>query len=245
MVDLQHYAQTLFGLSLTPEQLTQFETYARELAAWNENINLTAIVERDAVYARHFLDSLSLVSAVDLEAGMRIADIGTGAGFPGLPLHIAIAGLHTTLLEATGKKINFLKHIADLLKLERLSFVHARAEDAGHDPKHRAQYDIVTARAVARLPALLEYLLPLAKVGGVCVAMKGGTAYEEASDADDALLALGGRMHDIIEIELPNVEDKHYLVVVEKVASTPKTYPRKPGIPTRKPIGSEEEDDDE
>ncbi len=237
---LQNDAQKLFGLTLTPEQLTQFETYARELAVWNERMNLTAITEPDAVNVKHFLDSLSVDMAVDLAPDTRIIDVSTGAGFPGLPLHIAFPHLRTTLLESTGKKITFLKHIVEVLNLQNVHFVNARAEDAGHNPQHRAKYDVVLARAVARLPALLEYLLPLAKVGGVCIAMKGTTAYTEVEDSADALKALGGRVEDVIEITLPNIDETHCLVVVEKVAATPKTYPRKAGTPTRNPIGSDE-----
>lgn len=199
-------------------------------------MNLTAITEPDAVVVRHFLDSLSIVKAVELKAGMRLIDVGTGAGFPGMPLHIMTPGLHTVLSDSTGKKLTFLAHVITELGLEHIGTLHARAEDAGHISHHRASYDVVVARAVARLPTLVEYLLPLAKVGGVCVAMKGSTAFEEAKDAAVASQKLGGEVGEIIEIELPDVVDKHYLVCIRKTGKTPGQYPRKPGVPTREPL---------
>jgi 16S rRNA (guanine527-N7)-methyltransferase len=142
-------------------------------------------------------------------------------------------------MEATGKKIAFLDHLVARLGLENVKTLHARAEEAAHLPHQRASYDLVLARAVARLPGLLEYLLPFARVGGRCVAMKGATAFEEAEDSKKALEILGGKLETIAPIELPEVAEKHYLVVVEKIAKTPAAYPRKPGIPTRKPIGED------
>ena len=163
-------------------------------------------------------------------------DVGSGAGFPGVPLAMVFPFLNVTLMEATGKKIAFLEHMIARLGLTNASTLRARAEDAGHLPNQREAYDVVAARAVARLPSLLEYLLPLAKVGGVCVAMKGKSAFEEASGSARALAILGGRLNETGAIQLPDVEEPHYLVVVDKVAPTPSTYPRKPGIPTRKPL---------
>jgi 16S rRNA (guanine527-N7)-methyltransferase len=185
---------------------------------------------------RHFLDSLTILKAVPLPPGVRVIDVGTGAGFPGVPLKIVRPDIQLTLLEATGKKVAFLHHLMELLKPENVRTVHARAEDAGHDPAHRAAYDVVAARAVARLPSLLEYLLPFAKVGGVCVAMKGRTAQPEAADSARALATLGGRLKSIETFHLPGIDEPHHLVVVEKIAPTPRDYPRKPGIPTKKPL---------
>lgn len=233
---LAEQAAALFQVSLTPEQVAQFDTYTRELAAWNEKINLTAITEPAAVQARHFLDSLSVVRAVPLAPGMRLVDVGTGAGFPGLPLLIAMPGLRVTLMEATGKKFAFLEHLVAALGLPNAAMLHARAEEAGHMTGHRAAYDVAVARAVARLPSLVEYLLPLVKVGGRCVAMKGETAHDEAADSKRALMTLGGRLQRIEPVQLPGVAETHYLIVIEKTSPTPAAYPRKPGMPTHKPI---------
>ncbi|MCC6804587.1 MAG: 16S rRNA (guanine(527)-N(7))-methyltransferase RsmG [Anaerolineae bacterium] len=223
-------------LALSPEQEVLFDLYARELAVWNEQVNLTAITDLDAVRVRHFLDSLTILRAVPLPPGTRVIDVGTGAGFPGLPLRIVCPEIHVTLLEATGKKVAFLQHLIDLFKLDGVTTVNARAEDAGHDPALRGMFDVVLARAVARLPSLLEYLLPFAKVGGVCIAMKGRTAQAEAGDSARALATLGGRIRSIETFHLLGIDEPHHLVIVEKTAPTPRDYPRKPGIPTRKPL---------
>lgn len=225
-----------FGISLTDAQTAAFEAYHQALIAWNSHTNLTAITDVEGVRVRHFLDSLSIAKANPLAAGAYVIDVGTGAGFPGLPLKIAYPQLQMTLLEATGKKIAFLDHVIHALDLHGVRTVNARAEDAGQLPAHRARYDLVLARAVARLPILLEYLLPLAKVGGQCIAMKGKTAHEEAGISEKALRALGGKLREIMPITLPDVEEPHYLVVVEKTEATPRQYPRKPGIPTKKPL---------
>ncbi|MBI1256603.1 MAG: 16S rRNA (guanine(527)-N(7))-methyltransferase RsmG [Chloroflexi bacterium] len=236
MTTLTEEAAAVLGLSLSPEQEAQFDQYARELAVWNEHTNLTAISDPEGVRLRHFLDSLTVIKAVPLSPGLSVIDVGTGAGFPGLPLKMVCPGIQLTLLEATGKKVAFLQHLTELLKLENVTNVNARAEDAAHDSTHRAAYDVVVARAVARLPALLEYLLPFAKIGGLCIAMKGRTAQDEAADSTNALATLGGRIRSIETFHLPGVEEPHHLVLIEKTAPTPRDYPRKPGIPTRKPL---------
>lgn len=233
---LAEQAAALFKIQLSPEQAAQFDTYARELVAWNEKLNLTAITDPEGIQVRHFLDSLSVALSVPMTPGKRLIDVGTGAGFPGLPLLIAFPSIQVTLMEATGKKLTFLEHIVKTLGLQGAQMLHARAEEAGHLPPHRAAYDVAVARAVARLPSLVEYLLPLVKVGGRCIAMKGDSAQEEANDSKRALSTLGGRVLRIDKVQLPGVAETHYLIVIEKITPTPSMYPRQPGTPTRKPI---------
>lgn len=226
-----------YNISLSDHQIGQFAIYLRELAIWNAHTNLTAITSDEGVRVRHFLDSLTVASVVDLSAPLRVIDVGTGAGFPGLALKIAFPHLHVALLEATGKKLTFLRHVCDQMGITAgVDFIHQRAEEAGHTRGQRERYDLVLARAVARLPVLLEYLLPLARVGGRCVALKGVTAEAEAADSARALGKLGGRLTQIDRVDLPGVDEPHYLVVVEKAAPTPPSFPRKPGIPSQRPL---------
>ncbi len=236
MPTLAEQAHSLFNLTLTPAQSAAFDTYAALLAEWNTRVNLTAITDAEGIQTRHFLDSLSVAAALPRTAHLRLIDVGTGAGFPGLPLKMMFPELQVTLLEATGKKLTFLRHVCETLQLSGVTLLHARAEEAGQMRHQRAAYDVAVARAVARLPALLEYLLPLVKVGGRAIAMKGRTAHAEAEDALHALELLGGKLIGIETLQLPGVDDPHHLIVMEKIAHTPNQYPRKPGTPTNTPL---------
>ena len=199
-------------------------------------MNLTSITDPADIDIKHYLDSLSLVTVVPAFDGLRLIDVGAGAGFPGLALAIVFPGLKVTLLDSTGKKLRFIDHVAVELGLKNVRTLHARAEDAGRDRRHRASYDIVTARAVARMPTLMEYTLPLAKPEGQVIAMAGSTAYEDVNGAAKAIDVLGGELFTIVEINLPTIEKPRFLVVIDKVKRTPQQYPRQAGTPTRNPI---------
>lgn len=234
---LQQWAAR-FGALLTDRQFTAFTVYRDELLAWNATrANLTAITDPDEVESRLFLESLWCAAALPSTDGARLIDVGSGGGFPGLPLAIAFPEMDVTLLEATGKKVDFLEHMIDLLGLSNCHAVHGRAEDLAHDPEHREVYDAATARALAPLPALVELCLPFVKVGGVLIAPKGTDAEQEIYAASNALSALGGEAEGIILPEPDSaISADHRLVVIGKAAPTPETYPRRAGVPTRRPL---------
>jgi 16S rRNA (guanine527-N7)-methyltransferase len=234
---LNQAARELFSIELSAEQQRAFERYSEELVTWNKTrANLTAITDPEAIDTRHFLDSLSVMRVARLQTGMKVIDVGTGAGFPGLPLKLACPGIQLTLLEATGKKITFLEHVVQDLRLRDVRLVNARAEEAGQDAAHRESYDLVLARSVAHMPILAEYMLPLCKVGGKCIAMKGESAASEMTAAENALRLLGGRLSQLVAVELPGVAETHHLAVIQKTAATPPYYPRRPGHPSKKPL---------
>ncbi|MBE3120015.1 MAG: 16S rRNA (guanine(527)-N(7))-methyltransferase RsmG [Candidatus Atribacteria bacterium] len=236
MEKLVHEAQQLFGVHLTGRQVVALMTFERELLAWNEKFNLTAIRDAEGIRTKHFLDSFSCVLAWKENPPRRLIDIGTGAGFPGIPLKILYPSMRLTLIESVGKKANFCRHMIETLKLEAVEVVTARAEDVGQMPAHREAYDWAVARAVANLPVLAEYLLPLVQVGGAILAQKGQSGPAETHKAEKALKILGGRTRQLLPVTLPGVADERFLVVVDKVAATPPQYPRKPGIPAKKPL---------
>ena len=227
------------NITLTDHHLAAFETCYRELVAWNQRFNLTAITDWEGVLVRHFLDSLSCLKVLpraDLTCGARAIDVGTGAGFPGIPLKIVCPGMRLTLLEATRKKVTFLEHMIRVLELEGVEVIHGRAEELGHDPAHREQYDWALARAVAEMPTLAEYLLPLVRVGGATLAQKGEGVAAEVHGADAAIVTLGGRVRQLVPVELRGLAETRYLLVMDKVAATPERYPRRPGVPQKRPL---------
>jgi len=238
MEKLVHDAKELFHIHLTGRQVMALITYEKELIEWNQKFNLTAIRDVESIRTKHFLDSFSCVQAWTLRATppARLIDIGTGAGFPGIPLKILYPNMKLTLVESVGKKAMFCQHIVSVLGLENVDVVKARAEDLGQDVKHREQYDWAIARAVAKLNVLSEYLIPLVRIGGRMLAQKGESGPAEAHSAEGAMKLLGGKMEQLISVNLPGVVEDRYLVVVEKVAATPPKYPRKPGIPAKQPL---------
>ena len=236
MEKLVQDARELFNIHLTGRQLMALTTYEKELLDWNQKFNLTAIRDTESIRTKHFLDSFSCVLAWKASAPNHLIDVGTGAGFPGIPLKILYPNLKLTLVESVGKKAMFCQHIVSVLGLEQVEVVQARAEDLGQNPQHREKYDWAVARAVANLNVLSEYLIPLVKVGGTMLAQKGESGPAEAQSAEKAMELLGGKLKQLIPVHLPGVADDRYLVVVDKVAATPPKYPRKPGIPAKQPL---------
>lgn len=229
-------AQQLFGLNLSPRQVTMLNVYERELLAWNAKFNLTAIRDPEGIRTKHFLDSLSCVLAWKGAPPECLIDVGTGAGFPGIVLKILYPAMRLTLVESVGKKANFCQHVVECLALDHVETLTARAEELGQQSAHREKYDWAVARAVAALPVLSEYLLPLVRVGGAVLAQKGESGPAEAQSAERALKILGGRLRQLVKVELPGVADERYLVIVDKVVATPAAYPRRAGLPAQKPL---------
>ncbi len=226
------------GLTLTATQVAAFATYAHELHAWNQHTNLTSVDDPAQVVIRHFLDSLQCVRywhAADGTPPKHLLDLGTGAGFPGVPLKLVQPALHLTLVDSVGKKTAFLRHLVDVLALPAVVVLTSRAEPLGHAPAHRATYDVVTARAVAALPVLAEYALPLLRVGGRLLAPKGATIDNELTAAAPALAMLGGSIQQVAPVQVPGDEPRT-LVVIVKERATPKRYPRATGVPAHRPL---------
>ena len=236
MDKLVQSAQALFNVHLTGRQIIALTTYERELIEWNQKFNLTAIRDTAGIRTKHFLDSFSCVLAWKANPPVNLIDIGTGAGFPGIPLKIIYPNTKVTLVESVGKKAMFCQHIVSLLGLERVEVINARAEELGQMREHRECYEWGIARAVARLRVLSEYLLPLVQVGGKMLAQKGETGPSEVHAAEEAIKLLGGEVRQLVPVTLPGVVEERHLVVVDKVATTPPGYPRKPGVPAKKPL---------
>ncbi len=228
------------GLEFTERQLEQFTKYYEMLVETNKVMNLTAITEPEEVAVKHMIDSLLAYTPV--MDGKTLADVGTGAGFPGVPLKIYCPELKVTLIDSLGKRLNFLQQVIDALELKNIVCEHSRAEDAGRNKKYREKYDFVTARAVARLSVLSEYCLPLAKKGGQFIALKGSKFADEINEGTEAVKILGGKIISADPVKLPGLDDGRAIIKINKVKATPAAYPRKAGTPERQPLGSRQGD---
>lgn len=236
--NLEGFERGLFelGIKLSEEQKTQFLQYYELLVEWNSFMNLTAITEFDQVITKHFLDSLSLVKVCDVAQAGRILDVGTGAGFPGIPLKIAFPEVEVVLLDSLNKRVKFLNEVIGQLGLSKITAIHGRAEDFARQKEYREQFDLVVSRAVANLSSLSEYCLPYVKVGGRFVSYKSGKLSEELTAAQKAIHVLGGEAKEPVYFQLTGTEDERSFVCIEKGKTTPKKYPRKAGTPAKEPI---------
>lgn len=234
--DFSHFIDSLkeIGIELTSKQLNSFEIYYEMLIEKNKVMNLTAITEFDDVIDKHFLDSVYLFRSIDLKADLSIIDIGTGAGFPGIPLKIVFPNLKITLLDSLNKRVNFLNEVISRLELDDIVAIHGRAEDIARDKKYRASFDISLSRAVANLSTLSEYCLPFVKIGGSFISYKSVKSEEEVNAAKSAIHLLGGKLNRVDEYTF--ADNTRTFVIIDKVMNTSNTYPRKAGLPSKKPL---------
>jgi len=227
------------GLHLTPQQLEQFQIYYQELIDWNQRLNLTAITDYEEVQIKHFLDSLTVVQALKRllsSASFHLIDVGTGAGLPGIALKILLPDIKLVLLDSTAKKAAFLHHIKHKLGLNNVEIVVGRAEAIAHEVQYREKFELVLSRAVARLPTLVEFTLPFCAIGGCFIAQKKGAVQPEMSQASRAITLLGGNLREVKRVDLEEFTDQRQLIVIDKVSPTPHQYPRRPGIPAKRPL---------
>ena len=240
MYDITQFKSDInkLNIHLSEEQIDQFLKYYELLVEWNEKMNLTAITQYDEVMKKHFVDSLSLIKAYEDidQKEMKVIDIGTGAGFPGLALKIAFPNLHMTLLDSLNKRISFLNTVIDELHLKNVNAIHGRAEDFAKQADYREVYDLSVSRAVANLATLSEYCLPFVKIGGLFISYKSEKISEELQYSKKAISVLGGEISKQVEFELPDSDIYRNLFVIKKLKSTPKKYPRKAGLPAKEPI---------
>lgn len=228
--------QNLTGLKLSARQAAAFQRYELLLMEWNARFNLTAVRDVEGVRTKHFLDSLTCMQAWRETPPAKLIDVGTGAGFPGIPLKIVLPAMQLTLVESVGKKADFCRLVVRELDLDKVQVVQARAEDLGQQKAHREQYDWAVARAVANLPVLVEFLLPLVRVGGGMLAQKGEGGPAEAQQAERAIKLLGGRLRHLKPVQLPGIAEDRYLVIIDKIAGTPPQYPRRVGLAAKKAL---------
>ncbi len=225
-----------FGINPDDKMLNDFKIYREILVDWNQKMNLTGIEEEKEVYVKHFLDSVSAIKNNYIKDNMSLIDVGTGAGFPGLPLKIALKSLNVTLLDSLNKRINFLQEVCKNINIFDVDFIHGRAEDFGKDENYREKFDIATARAVAGLPVLMEFCIPFVKVGGYFICLKGPNANLELEESKNAMEILGVEFIEKIDVKLPEYDLNHNILVFKKIKSTPEKYPRKAGKPSKMPI---------
>ena len=224
------------GVTLTEEQKQQFDKFYELLVEWNKVMNLTGITEYEEVNEKHFVDSVSIVKAIDINKVETVIDIGTGAGFPGIPLKIAFPHLKIVLLDSLNKRINFLNTVIDELGLTDIRTIHGRAEDFAKQNEYREKFDLCVSRAVANLSTLSEYCIPYVSVGGMFVPYKSGEIDEEVEESKKAVRILGGKMVDVVKFQLPGTEIGRSFVKIEKTQNTTKKYPRKAGLPAKEPL---------
>ena len=239
-MDIKEFEKTMVGylkklnINLSAQQIKQFYDYMNLLIEWNKVMNLTGIVEPNEIIVKHFIDSLTVLEKINQNA--KVIDVGTGAGFPGIPIKIAYPDTNIVLIDSLNKRINFLNEVIKDLELKDIKAIHGRAEDLGRDKNHREQYDIAIARAVAPLNILLEYLMPFVKIKGICLCMKGSNTGEEIKNGIKAIEKLNGFLLDSKEFCIPGTDIKRNIIVIEKTAEISKTYPRKAGTPSKTPL---------
>ncbi|SHI45253.1 16S rRNA (guanine(527)-N(7))-methyltransferase RsmG [Parasporobacterium paucivorans] len=236
--NLQDFANRLekMNVSLSDSQMEQFVKYYELLIEKNKVMNLTSITDFDEVILKHFVDSLSCVKAVNMNGVKSVIDVGTGAGFPGIPIKIVFPQISVTLMDSLSKRVGFLTEVIEALDLRDISAVHGRAEEMGQDPQYRERYDMCVSRAVSNLAVLSEYCLPFVEENGVFVSYKAGEIQDEVKGAEHPIALLGGRVESITSFDLPDSEIKRTLLVIKKTGKTPEKYPRKPGMPAKKPL---------
>lgn len=234
--DLLDRAAKDVGLELTEEKYDKFITYMRLLQEWNEKINLTAITEDEEIIKKHFIDSIKAFKREEFKASKNMIDVGTGAGFPGIPIAIMNSSIKVTLLDSLNKRINFLNKVIEDLHLKNIVTVHSRAEDGARNKLYREKFDLATSRAVANMSVLAEYCLPYVKIGGKFIALKGPSVSEEIEDSRNAIQKLGGQLEGVLPVEIEDSDLKHNLVVVKKIQACSKVYPRKAGTISKNPI---------
>jgi 16S rRNA (guanine(527)-N(7))-methyltransferase GidB len=236
LFDLMKNACEEVGLVLTEDKYNQFQLYRKLLQEWNEKINLTAIVEEEEIIKKHFIDSIKIFKSKELRNSKSIIDVGTGAGFPGLPIAIMDSSIEVTLLDSLNKRITFLNEVVSKLNLSNVKTIHSRAEDGARNRLLREKFDVAVSRAVANMSVLSEYCMPYVKVGGNFIALKGPAIDEELSDAKNAIGTLGGELKEVVSVEVDGTDLNHNLVIINKISNTSAIYPRKAGTISKKPI---------